>query len=191
MKTPTLLPSFVRRASLAALCMFVFGIGHSTAFAIFIFGTGTWNQRARVLLIANSDKPVASVMLHMNGKICSHDLESLQAALLDSSSEANRSLVAEAIRNLGTDSETGKSLKILADAYEANPKTAWTIEAYHDSNRHAEHPDYFEITIEASIPATDFEEVKQVLLGKPTDKGKAALRKAFNNDATVVEILKL
>lgn len=154
-------------------------------------GTGTWNQRARILQVAGSNQSAASVMLHMNRRLSAFELEILQAALLNSSDAANRQLVAAAIRTLGTRPESARALAILAADYESQRPIGWNVEAYHDSNPDADYPYYFEVTIEAPIPSSAFEEVKKVLTGNPSPAGKNALRQAFKDDPAVVEALNL
>ncbi len=156
-----------------------------------ILGTGTWNQRARILLRGGASAATVSVMLHMDRRLSSFELELLQEALADHSDARNRKLVAKAIRTMGIGPKTDAALAILASAYEEDLPHHWKIEAYHDANPDAEHQDFFEITIEAIIPAADFEEVKKVLASQPSETGKRALKQAFNNDATVIEALKL
>lgn len=191
MKNNLLSPSFLRRVALVTLCLGAVcpGFAGQIAFLKAAKGTGTWNQRARVMLVAGA--PVYSVMLHMNGKICRHDLDTLQAALQNNGDAVSRALVAETIRTLGTGTLPPDGLNILANDYETDGKTDWNIEAYHDSNPHAEHPYYFEVTIEANIPAADFEDVKKVLTNQPTLNGKNVLKQAFKDDPTVVRALGL
>ncbi len=198
--------SFLRRVALAALCLCTVCVGHANdkapretgTFAVGVDhalnkgarGTGTWNQRARILMAGGANPPVASVMLHMNRPLSLFELEVLQSALLRND-PTNRQIVATAIRTLGKGPRTAAALEILATEYENGAANNWNIEAYHDNNSDAEHPYYFEITNEAIIPQAHFKDVKDVLGETENSNGKAALKQAFNDDATVKNIFKL
>lgn len=206
MKKNLLSSSLLHRIALLALCFSTICVGlandkaprDTDTFAVGVDhalnkgtrGTGTWNQRARILMAGGGNPPVASVMLHMNRPLSLFELEVLQSALLRSDL-TSRQIVATAIRTLGKGPMTAAALEILATEYENGVANNWKFEAYHDNNSEAEHPYYFEITNEAVIPQDKFEGVKDVLGQNENPDGKEALKQAFKNDATVKNIFKL